>query len=126
MALPVSENELGFQNLKDVEKASACKLWWKIRTNQGILATYVNAITLEKSYIYRRASLVQESMRHHTRFLIRNEEVYFLTQNWMGDGPLLDKFNLVDAKTSSAFEFEIFTQIVNGMHMPLANPCLSL
>lgn len=96
MSFPVAENGLGFRRLVDLEHSYACKLWWKWRLGEGLWATYVDMVSIEKSCVYRRLMTVDRTMLQHTHFLIRQGNSFFLTDNWTGAGSLMRQFNLLD------------------------------
>lgn len=63
---------------------------------EGLWASYVNCISIEKSCGYTRIKHVDALCfrLQHTRFRIRNGNSFFLSDNWTGRGSLLDCYDL--------------------------------
>lgn len=59
-------------------------------------ASYVNSVTIEKSCVYTRLQQVDYIMYCNTRLNFKDGSAYFLSDNWSGEGPLLDRFQLDD------------------------------
>lgn len=96
MACPTLENGLGFRHLSDVVAAYSAKLWWKWRTQHGLWASYVHAVSWNHSFSKSRLLSVDTFMRTHTRVQVSNGACSLLFDNWSGTGPLVDRFQLFD------------------------------
>lgn len=68
----IQENGVGVRKLEDIWKAFSCKLWWKIHCAQGIWATYVRAITWERSAIAPRLRVSKQLFDSHMMLHVRD------------------------------------------------------
>lgn len=68
----IQENGVGVRKLEDILKAFSCKLWWKIHCAQGIWATYVRAITWERSAIASRLRVSKQLFDSHMMLHVRD------------------------------------------------------
>lgn len=96
LAFPYAENGLGVRSFRDLLKAYSCKLWWKLRTMEGLWPKYVNSVGLNKSFVAGRVARVHDLMQAHPRILVGNGECSFWHANWSGQGCLSDIFPDVD------------------------------
>lgn len=96
LAFPYAENGLGVRSFRDLLKAYSCKLWWKLRTMEGLWSKYVNSVGLNKSFVAGRVARVHDLMQAHPRILVGNGECSFWHANWSGQGCLSDIFPDVD------------------------------
>lgn len=74
LAMPVKENGLGVRCLHDVLKAFSCKLWWKWKRKEGLWASYVHSVSLQRSFAAKRLAEVHDIMSTHTGILVRDGE----------------------------------------------------
>lgn len=92
LSYPMAENGFGFRRLVDVESFFSCKLWCKWRMGLGLWSSYVNSISIKKSCVYKRIQSVDVLMWQHTTIWVKCGNSYLLTDNWTGQGRLLDFF----------------------------------
>lgn len=88
LAFPVLENGVGVRRLQDIHAAFSCKLLWKIRTQRGLWASYVNHVSVSHSCMRSRLQAVQDLVDDNICVRIGAGDYLFWTSNWLGTGCL--------------------------------------
>lgn len=88
LAFPVLENGVGVRRLQDIHAAFSCKLLWKIRTQRGLWASYVNHVSVSHSCMRSRLQAVQDLVDDNICVRIGAGDSLFWTSNWLGTGCL--------------------------------------
>nr|XP_027096084.1 uncharacterized protein LOC113715980 [Coffea arabica] len=116
ICFPVAEGGLGFRSFADMCSAFACKLWWRLRKNESLWASFMHAkyvrgkhpiqVTVARpSPTWRRLEGIRRVAENHIRWCVGRGFVDLWYDRWLFEVPLADLVSIPDPPHMLLAEF---------------------
>lgn len=107
LCYPTNEGGIGVRSFEDMAKAFSCKLWWRLRKNDSLWASFMHAkyiqgmhpslVTFSRpSPIWRRLESVRDFAESKISWCLGRGNIHLWLDRWCSSKPLAQELCVVD------------------------------